>query len=91
MAPLDMFNEKNTGTNLPAQVENLATPGDSYKFLFIQKGGGSANKSFLYQQTKAVLNPKSLIEFLDVQLRTLGTAACPPITSRWRSAAPRRN
>ena len=78
MAPLDMFNEKNTGTNLPAQVEIYATPGEAYKFLFIQKGGGSANKSFLYQQTKAVLNPKSLIEFLDVQLRTLGTAACPP-------------
>ena len=78
MAPLDMFNEKNTGTNLPAQVEIYATPGDAYKFLFIQKGGGSANKSFLFQQTKAVLNPKSLIEFLDVQLRTLGTAACPP-------------
>ena len=78
MAPIDMFNEKNTGTNLPAQVEIYATPGDAYKFLFIQKGGGSANKSFLYQQTKAVLNPKSLIEFLDVQLRTLGTAACPP-------------
>ena len=78
MAPLDMFNEKNTGTNLPAQVEIYATPGDAYKFLFIQKGGGSANKSFLYQQTKAILNPKSLIEFLDVQLRTLGTAACPP-------------
>ena len=78
MAPLDMFNEKNTSTNLPAQVEIYATPGDAYKFLFIQKGGGSANKSFLYQQTKAVLNPKSLIEFLDVQLRTLGTAACPP-------------
>ena len=78
MAPLDIFNEKNTGTNLPAQVEIYATPGDAYKFLFIQKGGGSANKSFLYQQTKAVLNPKSLIEFLDVQLRTLGTAACPP-------------
>ena len=78
MAPLDMFNEKNTGTNLPAQVEIYASPGDAYKFLFIQKGGGSANKSFLYQQTKAVLNPKSLIEFLDVQLRTLGTAACPP-------------
>ena len=78
MAPLDMFNEKNTGTNLPAQIEIYATPGDAYKFLFIQKGGGSANKSFLYQQTKAVLNPKSLIEFLDVQLRTLGTAACPP-------------
>ncbi|MEE3106212.1 MAG: fumarate hydratase [Pseudomonadota bacterium] len=78
MAPLDMFNEKNTGTNLPAQVEIYATPGDAYKFLFIQKGGGSANKSFLYQQTKAVLNPKSLIEFLDVRLRTLGTAACPP-------------
>jgi fumarate hydratase class I len=78
LAPLDMFTEKNTRTNLPAQIEIYATPGDAYKFLFIQKGGGSANKSFLYQQTKAVLNPKSLLEFLDVQLRTLGTAACPP-------------
>ena len=78
LAPLDMFTEKNTGTNLPAQIEVYATPGDAYKFLFIQKGGGSANKSFLFQQTKAVLNPKSLMAFLDTQLRTLGTAACPP-------------
>lgn len=78
LAPSDMFTEKNTGTNLPAQIEVYATPGDAYKFLFIQKGGGSANKSFLFQQTKAVLNPKSLMAFLDTQLRTLGTAACPP-------------
>jgi fumarate hydratase class I len=73
-----MFEEKNTGTNLPAQVEIYATPGMDYRFLFITKGGGSANKSFLYQQTPAVLNPKSLAKFLDEQMRSLGTAACPP-------------
>jgi fumarate hydratase, class I len=78
LAPLDMFNEKNTGSNLPAQIELYAVPGDAYKFCFVQKGGGSANKSFLYQQTKAVLNPASLRKFLDTQIRTLGTAACPP-------------
>jgi fumarate hydratase class I len=78
LAPLDMFNEKNTGTNLPAQIELYADKGDAYKFLFVQKGGGSANKSFLYQQTKAVLNPDSLAKFLDEKIRTLGTAACPP-------------
>ena len=78
MAPLDMFSEKNTGNNLPAQIELYATAGDTYKFLFMAKGGGSANKSFLFQQTKAVLNPRSLLEFLDEKLRTLGTAACPP-------------
>ncbi len=78
VAPLSMYEEVNTGDNLPAQIELYAEPGDAYKFLFIAKGGGSANKSFLYQQTKAVLNPKSLIAFLDKQIRTLGTAACPP-------------
>jgi fumarate hydratase class I len=78
MAPLSMYEEKNTGTNLPAQIELHATKGDEYHFLFITKGGGSANKSFLYQQTRAVLNPKSLMDFLEKQVRTLGTAACPP-------------
>jgi fumarate hydratase class I len=78
VAPLSMYEEVNTGDNLPAQIELYAEPGDAYKFLFIAKGGGSANKSFLYQQTKAVLNPKSLLTFLDKQIRTLGTAACPP-------------
>src|ERR1700736_6672491 len=78
VAPLSMYEVVNTGDNLPAQIDLYAEPGDAYKFLFIAKGGGSANKSFLYQQTKAVLNPKSLIAFLDKNLRTLGTAACPP-------------
>jgi fumarate hydratase, class I len=78
VVPLDMYEEANTGTNLPAQIDIHAVPGDSYKFLFIAKGGGSANKTFLYQQTKALLNPKTLIGFLDERIRTLGTAACPP-------------
>ena len=78
VAPLSMYEEVNTGDNLPAQIELYAEEGDEYKFLFIAKGGGSANKSFLYQQTKAVLNPKSLLKFLDEKIRTLGTAACPP-------------
>ncbi|MGE3783577.1 MAG: fumarate hydratase [Alphaproteobacteria bacterium] len=78
VAPLSMYEEVNTGDNLPAQIDLYAEPGEEYKFLFIAKGGGSANKSFLYQQTKAVLNPKSLRQFLDEKLRTLGTAACPP-------------
>ncbi len=78
VAPLSMYEEVNTGDNLPAQIDLYAEPGDAYKFLFIAKGGGSANKSFLYQQTKAVLTPKSLVAFLDKNLRTLGTAACPP-------------
>ncbi len=78
MAPLTMWEEKNTGTNLPAQVEIYATPGDAYKFLFMAKGGGSANKSFLYQETKAVLNPASMMRFLEEKIRSLGTAACPP-------------
>jgi fumarate hydratase class I len=78
MAPLDMYNEVNTGNNLPAQIEIFATDGDAYKFLFMAKGGGSANKSYLYQETKALLNPKSLLEFVDAKIRSLGTAACPP-------------
>ena len=78
LAPLDIYREKNTGTNLPAQIELYAEDGDEYHFLFMAKGGGSANKSYLYQETKALLNPKSLREFLDAKIRTLGTAACPP-------------
>jgi fumarate hydratase class I len=88
LAPLTMWEEKNTGTNLPAQVELYAVPATtsqtgeaetpSYKFLFMAKGGGSANKSFLYQETKAVLNPTRMLEFLDEKIRSLGTAACPP-------------
>jgi fumarate hydratase, class I len=73
-----MYTEKNTGTNLPAQIDIFATDGDEYDFLFMAKGGGSANKSLLFQETKALLNPKSLAAFLDAKLRTLGTAACPP-------------
>ena len=78
LAPLDMFTEKNTGTNLPAQIEIHAEQGDEYRFLFIAKGGGSANKSFLYQETKALLNPESLLAFVEEKLRALGTSACPP-------------
>ena len=78
VSPLDMFEEVNTGNNLPAQIELYATPGDAYKFLFVAKGGGSANKTFLYQETKALLNPDSLVKFVDAKIRTLGTAACPP-------------
>ncbi len=83
LAPLTTYEEKNTGTNLPAQIELYATPGSAgatpeYKFLFMAKGGGSANKSFLYQETKAILNPQRMLSFLDEKLRSLGTAACPP-------------
>ncbi len=78
LAPLDMYTEKNTGTNLPAQIELYAEPGTEYRFLFIAKGGGSANKTFLYQETKALLNPKSLLAFVAEKIRTLGTSACPP-------------
>ena len=77
-APLSMFEEVNTGDNLPAQIDLFADEGDQYKFLFIAKGGGSANKTFLFQQTPAVLNRASLLKFLDEKIRTLGTAACPP-------------
>ncbi len=78
MAPLDMYQEVNTGNNLPAQIEIFATDGDAYKFLFMAKGGGSANKSYLYQETKALLNPESLLAFVDQKMRSLGTSACPP-------------
>ncbi len=78
LAPLTMFEEKNTGNNLPAQIELHASQGDEYKFLFIAKGGGSANKTFLFQETKALLNPESLIHFIDTNLQKLGTSACPP-------------
>jgi fumarate hydratase class I len=78
VAPLDMFQEANTGNNLPAQIELYAVDGDEYHFLFMAKGGGSANKSLLFQETKALLNPASFAAFLDAKLRSLGTAACPP-------------
>ena len=77
-APLSMFEEKNTGCNLPAQIDLMAAGGDAYKFLFIAKGGGSANKTYLYQETKAVLNPDTLLNFMREKMRSLGTAACPP-------------
>ena len=78
LAPLTMWEERNTGTNLPAQIELQATDGAEYKFLFMAKGGGSANKSYLYQESKAVLNPTRMAAFLEEKLRALGTAACPP-------------
>ncbi|TWT82566.1 Fumarate hydratase class I, anaerobic [Planctomycetes bacterium CA13] len=77
-APLTMWDEKNTSTNLPAQIELGAVEGDSYNFLFIAKGGGSANKTYLYQETRAILNPKTLVGYLTEKMETLGTAACPP-------------
>ncbi len=76
--PLDMYREKNTGCNLPAQIDLLAVEGNEYNFLCIAKGGGSANKTFLYQETKALLNPEKLVPFLVEKMKTLGTAACPP-------------
>jgi fumarate hydratase class I len=80
LAPTTFWDERNTGSNLPAQIELYAAPGDEprYDFLFLAKGGGSANKTFLYQETKALLNPTRLARFLDEKLRSLGTAACPP-------------
>jgi fumarate hydratase class I len=78
MAPLDMYTEQNTGSNLPAQIEIYSEPGDVYELLFIAKGGGSANKSFLFQETKALLNPESLLRFAAEKIRMLGTSACPP-------------
>jgi fumarate hydratase class I len=99
LAPLTMWDEKNTGTNLPAQIEIYSVPDGSdhgkgvpeYKLLFMAKGGGSANKSFLYQETKAVLNEQRMLEFLDEKIRSLGTAACKTptrrstiVTRRWR-------
>lgn len=78
LAPLSMYEEVNTRTNLPAQIEILAEDGGEYHFLFMAKGGGSANKTFLYQETRAVLNPKTLLSFLEEKMKTLGTSACPP-------------
>src|SRR3954468_11468886 len=78
LAPLTMWDEKNTGSNLPAQVEIYADGDDAYKFLFMAKGGGSANKSYLYQETKALLTPTRMMQFLEEKLRLIGTAACPP-------------
>ncbi len=78
LAALDMFSERNTGSNLPAQIEIYAEPGEHYELLFIAKGGGSANKTFLYQETKALLNQESLLRFCGEKIRSLGTSACPP-------------
>ena len=78
MAPIDMYDERNTGNNLPAEIKIAATDGDEYKFLFIAKGGGSANKSYLYQETKALLNEATLLPWIFEKIQTLGTAACPP-------------
>lgn len=77
-APLTMYDEVNTGCNLPAQIDIHACDGDEYHFLFVAKGGGSANKTYLYQETKALLNPKTLLPFLVEKMKSLGTAACPP-------------
>ena len=76
--PLTMYQETNSGTNLPAQIDLYVTDGMEYEFLFVAKGGGSANKTFLYQQSKALLNPESLEKFMAEKMKTLGTAACPP-------------
>ena len=78
VAPQTMFDEKNTGSNLPAQIDLYAKDGDEYHFHFMAKGGGSANKTFLYQETKALLNPERMVQFLEEKIKTLGTAACPP-------------
>jgi fumarate hydratase class I len=78
LAPLSMFDERNTGTNLPAQIEIHSVPGAEYEFLFVTKGGGSANKTLLFQESKALLNPAAMRRFLEEKLRSLGTAACPP-------------
>jgi len=77
-APLTMYDEINTGCNLPAQIDLYTTAGDAYEFLFIAKGGGSANKTYLFQETKAILTPEKLIDFLTTKIKALGTAACPP-------------
>lgn len=82
-APLDMYNEVNTGCNLPAQIDIFATDSSKYEFLFVAKGGGSANKTYLYQETKALLTPKRLVSFMIEKMKTLGTAACPPYHLAW--------
>ena len=82
MAPLSMFEEVNTGNNLPVQFDIMAAPGehhaDEFHLMFVAKGGGSANKSFLFQETRAILSPERLLKFLDGKMRSLGTSACPP-------------
>jgi len=78
MSPTSLFEEKNTGNNLPAQLDLFAVPGDAYKFMFMAKGGGSANKSYLFQKTKAVLNPAGFKKFIDEEVKSIGTSACPP-------------
>ncbi|KAL0490053.1 fumarate hydratase, class I [Acrasis kona] len=78
VAPLNMYEEKNTGSNLPAQIDIFATKGNEYNFLYVAKGGGSANKTFLFQQTKALLNRNSLMKFLEEKIASIGTSACPP-------------
>ena len=78
LAPLSMYEEKNTGNNLPAQIDIYSEQGDAYELFFIAKGGGSANKTYLYQKTKALLNERSMVDFLDESLRAIGTSACPP-------------
>jgi fumarate hydratase, class I len=82
MAPLSMFEEVNTGNNLPVQFDIMAAPGDhhadEYHLMFVAKGGGSANKSFLFQETRAILSPERLLKFLETKMKTLGTSACPP-------------
>jgi fumarate hydratase class I len=85
-----MYEEKNTGCNLPAQVEIYATGGDAYKFLFIAKGGGSANKTYLYQETKAVLNPGTLVDFLTAKMKTWAPRPARPTTWRlwWEGLRP---
>ncbi len=77
-APMTVYDEKNTGCNLPAQIELYAVQGDEYRFLFLAKGGGSANKTYLFQETKAVLTPQRLLDFMKDKMKSLGTAACPP-------------
>ena len=78
LAPINMYEERNTGNNLPAQIDISAVDGDQYNFLVMAKGGGSANKTYLYQETKALLNPESLLKFIGEKIKTLGTSACPP-------------
>jgi fumarate hydratase class I len=78
IVPFSMFEEKNTGSNLPAQIDIYSTDGDRYEFLFVTKGGGSANKTFLYQQSKSLLNEESLVKFVKEKIKDLGTSACPP-------------
>lgn len=82
-APLNMWDEVNTGCNLPAQIDLYATDSDKYEFLFIAKGGGSANKTYLYQETKAIITPEKLIPFMVEKMKGLGTAACPPYHIAW--------